>query len=123
MAQTNLLGESMPAPAEKQKSDKPKYQYRFTEGQAEWAVRDDGHHVVLRYGNIAPGCRVYLTTMFPREYGKVTALLPGSGPSPRPVEAVVQWDRDMVLKATVDKPACRVQRIGRYPAELLRLCK
>ena len=51
---------------------------RFTRGDEEWAIRDDGHYLVLRAGDLEP--EAVVTTRDRRcsdRRGVVQALLPG----------------------------------------------
>lgn len=60
---------------------------RFTRGDEEWAVMDNGHYRVLRAGDLAPGVAVttkdrrcshrmdYVTSLFPGWHGAVTVAV------------------------------------------------
>jgi hypothetical protein len=87
MGQQYLPGHDEPPADEAGKADKPKYQYRFQENGAEWAVDLNGHYRVLSCGDIRPGVVAKI-----RRTGRkcrVRALLPGIGKAPRPVIVVV----------------------------------
>lgn len=97
MAYTNLPGESLATPAPEQ--EKPKYQYRFTQNGAEWAVDNDGHYRVLSCGRIKLHGRVRLNIPgCTHRRGTVLALIPGYGRGPWGVLVAVQLDSTTSLR-------------------------
>lgn len=67
-------------------------QYRWHESGAEWAWTSRARYVVLQCGELVRGARVRLKIPGKVRRGTVQALLPGWGPSPRPVIVLVLLD-------------------------------
>lgn len=95
---TNLLGDEVApkappaADSDADKKDPRRIVHRWIEGGAEWGLRADGHYTVIRSGQLAPGVSVW--PKFPmqrRRKGSVLALIPGTGPYPRPFFVLVNW--------------------------------
>lgn len=77
----------------------PQVRYRWTDGDADWALLDNGHLKVLRCGDLVPEVRVRFTIPeISHRKGTVRALVPGYGPGV-PVAVVVE----------LDPPKCRQQ--------------
>lgn len=85
--QQYLTGHDEPPVHATGKSDQPKYQYRFEEAGAQWAVDQNGHYRVLACGHLTPGVVVRIKRTGRK--GRVRALVAGFGTYPRPVIVLV----------------------------------
>lgn len=84
----------------------PKVRYRFTLGEAEFAMLDTGHCRVERYRDLTAPCAVEVVIELTGEIrrGQMQALIPGLGPEMHP-QAVIDFGA-----VTRHWPADRVRR-------------
>lgn len=83
----------------------PKFAYRWTSGDADWGMTEDGQLKVFRCGSLVSGVVVgFKIPEMEHRKGRVRTLLPGYGPGVPVVVAVILAAPRTEVKGATPKP-------------------